>query len=163
MCNPALKPLNNFEPAFQRPTAIYAAGSALNRSRSRSPTMFAPRGERLIEDVTIAVRRNPMQAVAVDASIAYPPPRWMLPFCPAPIRPFQAPLCFGDCLLSPFALPLPRCLLPFGVRCRGGFASFSNACSASRAVLSAASWRGCFFVFARDFFSVSGRARSPIS
>jgi hypothetical protein len=30
------------------------------------------RGERMIEDITAAVRRNPMQAVAVGASIAYP-------------------------------------------------------------------------------------------
>ncbi len=30
------------------------------------------RGERLVEDVTAAARRNPMQAVAVGASIAYP-------------------------------------------------------------------------------------------
>ena len=30
------------------------------------------RGERMIEDVTAAARRNPMQAVAVGASIAYP-------------------------------------------------------------------------------------------
>jgi len=30
------------------------------------------RGERLVEDVTAAARRNPMQAVAVGASVAYP-------------------------------------------------------------------------------------------
>ena len=30
------------------------------------------RGERLVEDVTAAARRNPMQAVAVGAGIAYP-------------------------------------------------------------------------------------------
>ena len=30
------------------------------------------RGERMIEDITAAARRNPMQAVAVGASIAYP-------------------------------------------------------------------------------------------
>src|ERR1700688_4280975 len=30
------------------------------------------RGERIVEDVTAAVRRNPMQAVAVGASLAYP-------------------------------------------------------------------------------------------
>src|SRR5882762_5345517 len=30
------------------------------------------RGERMVEDITAAARRNPMQAVAVGASIAYP-------------------------------------------------------------------------------------------
>ena len=30
------------------------------------------RGERLLEDITSAARRNPMQAVAVGASVAYP-------------------------------------------------------------------------------------------
>src|ERR1700732_4216881 len=30
------------------------------------------RGERLLNDVTAAARRNPMQAVAVGASVAYP-------------------------------------------------------------------------------------------
>jgi hypothetical protein len=36
------EPLKNFDPAFQRPPAMYASGSALNRLRLRSPTMFAP-------------------------------------------------------------------------------------------------------------------------
>jgi hypothetical protein len=30
------------------------------------------RGERLVDDITTAARRNPMQAVAVGASVAYP-------------------------------------------------------------------------------------------
>jgi hypothetical protein len=46
----SLRPLNNFEPAFQKPPAIYASGSALLRSRSRSPTMFAPIDHLLVSD-----------------------------------------------------------------------------------------------------------------
>jgi len=30
------------------------------------------RGEKMLEDITSAARRNPMQAVAVGASLAYP-------------------------------------------------------------------------------------------
>ncbi len=44
------------------PEAVKAEMSAYVRSR----------GERMIEDVTAAARRNPMQAVAVGASLAYP-------------------------------------------------------------------------------------------
>src|SRR3981081_3605979 len=45
-----------------RPEAIKAEVSDYIKSR----------GERLINDVTAAARRNPMQAVAVGASVAYP-------------------------------------------------------------------------------------------
>jgi ElaB/YqjD/DUF883 family membrane-anchored ribosome-binding protein len=44
------------------PDAIKAGVSDYIRSR----------GERLVEDVTAAARRNPMQAVAIGASVAYP-------------------------------------------------------------------------------------------
>src|SRR6185437_7773788 len=56
------KPLNSFEPASLSPESIKAEVSDYVRSR----------GERLVEDVTAAARRNPMQAVAVGAGIAYP-------------------------------------------------------------------------------------------
>src|SRR3954471_5508192 len=38
------------------------------------------RGERLVEDVTAAARRNTMQAVAVGASVAYPLLKLRVPF-----------------------------------------------------------------------------------
>src|ERR1700692_3905025 len=44
------------------PDATQAEGSGSIKSR----------GERLLNDVTAAARRNPMQAVAVGASVAYP-------------------------------------------------------------------------------------------
>src|SRR4051812_11162784 len=45
-----------------RPEAIKAEVSDYIRSR----------GEQLLDDVTAAARRNPMQAVAIGASVAYP-------------------------------------------------------------------------------------------
>src|SRR5205823_8831541 len=42
------------------------------RHQSRGVHYIKSRGERLMNDVTAAARRNPMQAVAVGASVAYP-------------------------------------------------------------------------------------------
>src|ERR1700686_5170992 len=41
-------------------------------NQSRSFRLHQKQGEQLLHDVTTAARRNPMQAVAVGASVAYP-------------------------------------------------------------------------------------------
>src|ERR1700676_4276094 len=52
------------------------------------------RGERLMNDVTAAARRNPMQAVAVGASVAYPLLR-LARAIPLPVLVFGAGLFFA--------------------------------------------------------------------
>src|ERR1700686_4655923 len=67
-----------------RPEAIKAEVSDYIKSR----------GEQLLNDVTAAARRNPMQAVAVGASVAYPVLRLARPM-PVPILMMGAGLFFA--------------------------------------------------------------------
>ena len=64
--------LNSYEVAFRTQPPIYANGSALKSIKAEVSDYVRSRGERLVEDMTAAARRNPMQAVAVGAGVAYP-------------------------------------------------------------------------------------------
>src|SRR5690242_15839989 len=60
-----------------RSTATETAGEIRNRIspaaiKSEVSGYIRSRGEQLIDDLSLAARRNPMQAVAVGASVAYP-------------------------------------------------------------------------------------------